>query len=256
MKNLISIMCLVMSWTLFAAKPPPKNKVFSLGALGAYSTPDIRGDDSQFKGFPYVQAQYYRLGLEATSLGYEYYRGEFLQSKVFLNFEGNGYDSGDSNIVSGMEERDSTVHFGLKLSTGTPPRLGQIGINFSLEHDILSKHKGMVAGLEFGRMFVINPKWLFRPKIELKYFSRKYNDYYYGVRANEVLNNRPSYLGSSSVVTGLGLTQIFPIAENWNVVSLSGIELRSSVVKDSPITSDRAVNVSQILGFSYSFINE
>ena len=41
-------------------------------------------------------------------------------------------------------------------------------------------------------MFVINPKWLFKAQGRIYIYFEDYNQYYYGVRADEVIAGRPA----------------------------------------------------------------
>jgi outer membrane scaffolding protein for murein synthesis (MipA/OmpV family) len=67
--------------------------------------------------------------------------------------------------------------------------------------------------------------------------AAKVVDYYYGVHTDEVRPDRPFYRPGAGLKTHLGITAIYPLAENWQLDGSFGLNFFSSSYLDSPLVT-------------------
>jgi MipA family protein len=71
----------------------------------------------------------------------------------------------------------------------------------------------------------------------LTFEAAKVVNYYYGVHPDEVRPDRPLYRPGAGLKTHLGVTAIYPLAENWQLDGSVGLNLFSSSYLDSPLVT-------------------
>ena len=86
----------------------------------------------------------------------------------------------------------------------------------------------------------------------LNYYSSDFIDYYFGISADEAINGRPIYVGSSGVNVLTEFHAEYPINENW--VFLAGwlSTWFSQSINDSPIVSQDYQHKAKV-GVRYVF---
>lgn len=89
---------------------------------------------------------------------------------------------------------------------------------------------------------IIGPSWR----------SKSLNNYYYGVRADEVLANRTVYESGRSVNPHVGIGLDYQLVGRWNIFSLLRNEWLATEITNSPIIDQNKV-ISVILGLVYRF---
>lgn len=149
--------------------------------------------------------------------------------------------------LAGIRPRDPDFNAGLRLSRS----FDNTQLSFELLQDISSSHNGIVAN---GFVSTIRDyrNWEFRLGGGYNIFSSEFTNYYYGINANEVRENRPYYNPGSSFSVNLEVHAEYPINEHW--VFLSGLlaTWMSSEIVNSPIV-DSNHKMKAKIGVRYVF---
>ncbi|QEI04490.1 MipA/OmpV family protein [Pigmentiphaga aceris] len=166
--------------------------------------------------------------------------------RLKAQYSGDGYESDDSDALRSMRERKGGFWFGGSATW-------QTGLaNLTAEYlAAAGRSDGQRFKLQVDRAFQ-QGSFEFTPRLAAKWADDKYVNYYYGVRNDEVLSNRPFYQGKSSVNVELGLRVNYALASNQTVfVDMSAATLGSGI-KDSPIV-DRSTEAAVRFGYLYRF---
>jgi outer membrane protein len=86
----------------------------------------------------------------------------------------------------------------------------------------------------------------------MTYRSRQLNDYYYGVRSDEVIPSRPEYDVGDSIGLLAALRLNYRLNEQWSVMAMSSIQWLGSEITNSPIV-EKDYMASLLLGIMYRF---
>lgn len=164
-----------------------------------------------------------------------------------LAYAGDGYKSGDAPILSGMDRRRASAWLGGRL--GLQTSLAQFSAEWSA--DTLSYSKGQRLRLGAERRFSLGEFGL-TPRLTATWMDSKYVDYYYGVRANEVIPGRAAYSAGSTVNTELGLRVDYRIAPEQVLFADVSATALGSAIKSSPLV-DRSTLPGVRLGWMYRF---
>ncbi len=159
----------------------------------------------------------------------------------------DGFEPDDDAFFTGMEERDDGVYGGLR------------GEWKSSVANFVFEWMQEVSGDSDGAYGSLNAYWTIDtgfgqlvPKIALEYYDRKYSDYYFGVRADEVRPDRPAYAPDSSIGFDVGIDYIRSFNTNHRLIGSIKYRRYDSEVSDSPlIESDGSPRF--VLGYFYSF---
>ena len=160
---------------------------------------------------------------------------------------GDGYKSGDSPILDGMEARKGSLWIG----PGVQWKTDIAKVSFDVMGDALGKSKGVQAKLGVERNFRAGP-FIFMPHAAAELADKKYVDYYYGVRAAEANAQRPAYDGKSTVSVEGGLRTVFMLTPSNSIFADASVKALGKGITDSPLV-DRKETASFLLGYSYRF---
>lgn len=159
----------------------------------------------------------------------------------------SGYDEGDAPILGGMADREG----GLWIGPSVAWRTGFADVTAEALGDASGKSKGAQFRLTVDRSFQ-SGAFRFTPRVAAIWRDRKYNDYYYGVRAEEVRADRPFYAGRAGTDVEIGLRTSYALARQHSLfldVSATGY---SNAVKESPLV-DQSSSTGIRLGYLYRF---
>lgn len=173
--------------------------------------------------------------------------GKWYGVSVALNLQyglGAGYKASDAPILNGMESRNGAFWVGPSLKWETP--YGNMSGNFTV-----SGSKGQKAEIGFGKKIDFG-RFSVEPHIGAQYFSAKYVDYYYGVRPEEALSNRPAYTGTATYNESIGAKFGYRLTQNQALSVDLGVEHLGSGITDSPLIGKRFVPQAR-LGYLYQF---
>ncbi len=160
-----------------------------------------------------------------------------------------GYKASDSEILTGMDERKSSLEGGLALSA----KYKDTYIENMLLHDLLSYHKSWLNRTEIGTKYSLG-KVNFYPSVVMLYMSEKFMNYYYGVKENEVnlALNRPAYKANSGFEFGVQTYIGFPLTKNVSALFNLRYDYLPKSAKISPLVEDNYI-YSGLASILYNF---
>jgi outer membrane protein len=94
-----------------------------------------------------------------------------------------------------------------------------------------------------------------RPYATLAFRDARLNNYYYGVRPDEVTVQRPAYAPGGTVNVELGLLATYRLSQGWQLLGSLGVTQASSGVGASPVVEDDTLPHA-MLGLLYGFTPE
>ena len=163
----------------------------------------------------------------------------------FAKIQSLGYGSNESEALLGMRRRSWTIQGGLMAGV----RLGPVHADVLVSTDVANEHNGHEVDLKIawpfdgGRHIVV-------PQLEFSHQSDDLVNHYYGVRPEEALPNRPTYVpGSATTVTG-SLEWAWRFSRRWYLNTMVAVEMLPDEIRNSPIVSeDRSWRVN--IGVAY-----
>ena len=159
----------------------------------------------------------------------------------------DGFDESDSEIFTGMEEREFSMDFGFSLGY----QRNDWKIEAASLHDALDRSEGRELTLGLARVFRKGPVFI-EPEIGLSYLDRRHVDYYFGVAESEAAAFRPAYDGDSALNATLGFTLVTPaFLGGLTRVGIENTWFDSSIA-DSPLTETDS-SLSVYIAFSRFF---
>lgn len=224
---------------------------WSVGVGVLVGNSEYRDTDVRVMPFPFVRYEGERLHLDGLGGGVHVFKdgGHKISANVYYDAQSfDGSDSDDARMKR-LDDRDSTVMAGLSYSFASP-RYGifRVGASGDIlgEHDGFRIDAGYTYGFRLGGFFLM-------PGAGAIFSSGNYNDYYYGIGADEsAASGLPEYKAGTGVSPYAQLLVHYKIADNWNAFFLTRLTLMNDEVKDSPMV-DGEVKFSFGVGASYSF---
>jgi outer membrane protein len=147
------------------------------------------------------------------------------------------YEASDSNILSGLGDRDDTLMAGLSLQY-------EIAQGFELElgyqHDVLDRIGGGEANARLSRGVPVGRITLV-PKLSVNWLSSELSNYDFGVPVAAATASRPAYVLGSTTSYGLGIGAIIELSQDWQFVMDVAVERLDNEVTASPFVADRNV---------------
>ncbi len=232
-----------------------KLKGLSIGVgVGHESSPYRDWDENETSALPFISYERGNVFFEGSTLGYTVFEEESDESGYFLALIGNielgGYKASDSPFFAGMADRDDTA-FELGIAAGVFTSIGLF--EFTVVQDVADAHDGLIADLSYSLPFGDEQAgYEISPYLGATYYSDDYNDYYYGVRANEATSIRPAYQADGGVNPYIGIGLFYRINAHWGLVGDLRYEKLNSNIEDSPLIEEDNVT-SAMLGITYSF---
>jgi MipA family protein len=158
-----------------------------------------------------------------------------------------GYTASDSDFLKGMDERKNSFEGGIALSV----KKEKLFFEFMLLSDMLYKHKAYIFKGELGYEYSFGDLTLY-PGLSLYYQSSDFNNYYYGVKQNEVNAQRAFYTPKDGYGFALHSYIQYPLTKQFSLFGHMKMEQLSSQAKASPLTDDTTIT-SGLLSLIYTF---
>jgi outer membrane scaffolding protein for murein synthesis (MipA/OmpV family) len=157
-----------------------------------------------------------------------------------------GFGNTESEELQGLEERQWTVELG--------PMIGWRGWPLHLEYklymDVFNRADGLKG--EFTLSFPTEHSWGYLvPYVKLVRQDSDYNNYYYGVSADEALPSREEYTAGASNNFVAQFRAGYAISERWLLTGYIASEWLGSSIQDSPIVDEEQL-WSFNLGLAYN----
>lgn len=186
------------------------------------------------------------LDLDATS------RGDY--RTVVINDPEVGAINGNEIIDFTPPDRDATVDSGLELQLdGTWGNIDAYWIT-----DISGQHSGQEIFFNYAKRLQ-NHRLVITPSLGLIYKDKKWTNYFYGIRENEVIpiefasfNIRDIYKPGAAINPFLKLQAQYRLSKHWQVIALFEEEFLDQTIKDSPIVDDSRVRTT-FFGIYFQF---
>jgi outer membrane scaffolding protein for murein synthesis (MipA/OmpV family) len=216
-------------------------------AVGSTLRP-YRGVDSETIGLPILIYESRWLSVAGPVVDLKLPSPSSVSFRLRARYEpGIGYQADDSSALSGMEDRKAGAWIGGAVLWHT----GIVDLGGEWLGDASGYSKGQRATFSLQRQFPL-ADFLITPRFEAIWLDRKYVDYYYGVRAEEVLAGRAFYEADSTVNTRLGVRVDYRIRPRHSLfLDLSATRLGNEI-EDSPLV-DRSNSSAAFIGYTYLF---
>ncbi len=244
---LLFLVCLLNSNAFAQGGGPPPG--WSAGVLVGASHSEYRGIGYRPRIVPAIRGRFGAFSLEGAGGSVDLLGAGALSVQFTLGLFGGGYNPKRSSYLTGMSERYSSAHAGLKTSL----RLGR-GFSISLggSHDLLGRSQGLETEVGLNKMFFFGPKFQIITGASLSRWDRNLVDYYYGVGPMEALADRPAYVGSASVFPSARIIINLSLTEKWQSFLIANRRWLGTEMRNSPLTS-RSGSEFLGLGLSYRF---
>ena len=146
-----------------------------------------------------------------------------------------------------VPDRDYAVELGIELLADG----GWGQLQFGAYHDISNTHDGyeIAANYAYGWR---NQRWYLEPSIGASYKSATLNDYYWGVRDDEVNVALPSYSADAGTNAHVRLMLGYQLTRQWTVSLVAEYERLNSEAAASPLVKETGV-LGYFAGFGFRF---
>ncbi len=159
-----------------------------------------------------------------------------------------GYKAKDSKTLQGMQTRDTTFEGGLAFSASYQKKY----IETMLLTDMLGRYNSWIFKTEIGDEYHLH-KISFYPSLIAIYQSKKFLDYYYGVKESEKISGiRPAYTPNDGVLFGMQTYISYPITQKLSTLVNLRADLIPQTAYNSPIVNDKFI-YSGLLSLIYTF---
>lgn len=162
---------------------------------------------------------------------------------------GGSRDEDDARIFAGMDKREDPTEVILTTDFTTPVGL----ISLELANDIGEAYEGGRASIQYGIPLYASDNALFMVGAGAEFFSDKYVDYYYGVRASEVTAERAAYRGTAARSEFVGYSFEYRLSKNWSISHELNYRRVPDEIRRSSLTEDKDSQLSSGLFISYEF---
>jgi len=225
---------------------------WGLGLAAGVRERAYAGADRKFSALPllFYENDWLRVAgatAEAKLLNYSLSPTQRLTGGLQLKYAADGYKASDSPTLTGMAERKGGLLGGVGLGWQNP--IAQVSLEWS--SDLSGHSKGQRLQLQVERRFQFGAASL-SPRLGAQWMDRKWVDYYYGVRADEVLVGRPAYAGEAGVALEAGLRLDYAIQKRHVVFLDVGVTHLPKEATRSPIV-DRSNVPRALVGYLYRF---
>jgi outer membrane protein len=241
-----------------AAEPPQGNGPpgqadararFSAG-LAVISAPrPYAGASNDLRPVPMVELEVRRFYVRGIFVGYQVIDGGRIGLDLQVRPRFTGYEPDESPVLAGMAERRESIDAGLAVDW----RLGSFELETSVAADVLGRSDGVEAGVDLSRRwFVAGRKAMLVPSLGVVWQSRNLVDYYFGVRPEEALPERPAYAASSAISPRAGFFATYRLSPRLSAVLVARVQRLADEIEASPIV-DRRWGHFELAGISYTF---
>lgn len=236
-----------------APKPDDESSTWALGAAAISAQKPYAGWGRETKALPLLiyENRWFRfggLGAEVKLPQLQLGESQSLDFRLIAKYDGSGYDADDSPVLAGMDKRKSGFWAGAKATW----RTDLANLNAEWVADASSHSKGQRFALTLEKNFRLGPQVMLAPRLGATWADKKYVDYYFGVRANEVTATRAAYQGQAGVNAELGLRSTYLFDRHHSMFLDVGVTRLAKEIKHSPLV-DRSTENRVFVGYLYRF---
>ncbi|BBM58245.1 MltA-interacting protein MipA [Leptotrichia trevisanii] len=246
MKKLVLLATLLNAVTIFAEKEDGHKNKISIG--GAYFQ-DMYKTKKRSGYMPYAtfNSNFANLEISLGSLGYRQEITENLSVTGSVIFS-DGFKLKPNEMKEGyrsIKKRNTQVAAG-----------GSIGYNFeniATNVSLQGGKRGMSGGMDVTVYLPITEKFGTFAETNVTLYSKKYTDYYFGIKENEIGGKITSkYSPKSSYSYGFGVGSNYAFNDKFGVFALAGLTKYSKEIRKSPIVNNKT-SYHVTVGTSFSF---
>jgi outer membrane protein len=249
--TLIVAAALSAAWvpSAFAQDSQPKDSSgqWALGFGAVVLDKPYRDFDREVLPLPLISYESKWISATLPTFDVKLYSTETLSFRLRTRWSGDGYEAKDSPILSGMDERKSSLWAGSAVTWKT----GFANLSGEVLADAMGNSKGTRAKLQIDRRFAAG-KFGFTPRLAAEWVDDKYVDYYYGVRQSEAQAGRAFYEGKATTNVQAGLRMDYSPSRHHSMFVDVGATRFGSSVEDSPLV-DKTTGTTLALGYAYRF---
>lgn len=213
--------------------------------------------DLYYKGF-FIQTNKHRFEglLNGSELGYELYVEEDYEIDIISKSYIIGFDQDASGLIrdefipelEGINTRESNSSEGLRYIRYLDNAVYWVDIASDL---LAGYHDGWVVDGFYSHIIQVR-NWEVNVGGGASFFSRKMNNYYFGVSDDEIAEGRPAYEAGSGYRVEFEAIAQYPMGEDWLFSTGATLSHYSSSIANSPLV-DRQNVLRFKLGISYVF---
>lgn len=229
--------------------PIDKDARLTLGVSATYNATAYQADNN-ISFFPVGSYDNNRLYIEGAEAGFYPYKDSNDQVRIGLSYDGREFNPKDANVAAmkDLDKRDWSVLAHASYMHITPYG----GFKIKATTDVLSRHDGQTVSLSHLSKFT-KDKLTVYPEFGAVWQSKDYNQYYFGVSADESgRTGVDRYDAESGVMPFVAATATYKINDRISVFGNQRVEWLSSTQKDSPL-ADGSVDSKTRLGVNYTF---
>lgn len=228
------------------------NDDFKASIATGYITRDSIYRGKEVKKIPvFGNVSYKNIYLKGSEIGAKFIDTDRFDTSIFVELQ-DGYHIKPSKMNNGyksIKKRNFQQTVGLIADI----RLDEISKKLTLSPYFSAGHRGRQVGTKLSYLYVPQENIIISPSVNIKYLSKKYTDYYFGVDRDELGGNITNeYNPDGAFEFGAGLYGEYYFTKNISVLAYLNMKQYSSEVTKSPITEDRIItNVGA--GLKYTF---
>jgi outer membrane protein len=219
----------------------------SIGAGPYIQSQPYKNTDAFTLPTPVIFLEYEIFYARWSQIGVYFYGGDDWGLSLMAQPRPYGYKSDDSKDLEGMNERKSSWEGGLSLAGKND--LGFAEIIYA--HDLLNSSNRSLIRAKVGSKLE-NGRWTFVPTVMLFWFSKGFNDYYYGVTDKESSLTRKEYHPNAGLNGAFESYINYQITPEWGILTNIRIDYLDSTISNSPIVSDSFI-LSGMISLLYTF---
>ena len=246
MKKLVLLATLLNVVTVFAEKEDKHKSKISIG--GAYFQ-NLYKTKKKSGYMPYAtfNSNFANLEISLGSLDYSQKITEDLSITGSVIFS-DGFKLKPNEMKEGyrsIKKRNTQVAAG-----------GRIGYNFeniATNVSLQAGKRGMSGGMDVTVYLPITEKFVTFAETNATLYSKKYTDYYFGIKDSEIGGKITSkYSPKSSYSYGFGVGSNYAFNDKFGVFALAGLTKYSKEIRKSPIVNNKT-SYHVTVGTSFSF---
>ncbi len=218
-----------------------------VGGGALFTSVPYRGVSTRGYPVPLCGYEGERLYLRGLTGGYPLFKSDGWSIGPVLKPRLEGYRSDDSSALRGMETRSFSIDAGVGVQAVTS--VGMFSLSWVT--DILGRQRGFETEFAYTLWF----PWKgfdFIPSVGVRCKSGDLANYYYGVKDDETLSDRPFYKAGSAIDPFVRVAVKRELIGDFSFLGALEYEWLDSAIRDSPIV-DRSYNASFVLGLLYTF---
>ncbi|ANF56361.1 MipA/OmpV family protein [Halotalea alkalilenta] len=248
--SLIAAVALCTAWAPAALAQESQTKDGSQWTLGIGAVvldKPYRDFDREVLPLPLLSYESEWISASVPTFDVKLHSTDSLSFRLRARWSGDGYEAKDAPVLSGMDERESSLWAGGAVTWKTD----FANLSGEVLADTMGNSKGTRAKLQIDRRFATG-KFGFTPRLAAEWVDDEYVDYYYGVRRSEARAGRAFYEGKATTNMQFGLRMDYSPSRHHSLFVDLGATRFGGSVKDSPLV-DKSTGTSLALGYVYRF---